>query len=311
MEKIELRIRGGLGNQLYQYSAAYYLLKKYHAKQLVIDTGEYEKYKVRNLEINQVLHNKNVLFSNDNHSLKNMIIRQVYQLYQKTYRIITRKRPSQKEFSFGKDKYLCVYIQGDYSHDYDCDFLHLYGYFVSSAIALAVKDDLIKDIWLPDSKKGRKYYEYSQLINNNWCIGVSIRCADDYKKNNWPICSSNYYRKGIEFILSRKQNQDPLVCVFADDIDFVKNEKWFNDYSNVVFIEGLSVCESFELLRNCSDYVCSNSSFSWWGAFLSYATKPIIVNPNKVFGGNDTKELDENTFYDEMFILNYSSGERV
>ena len=59
------------------------------------------------------------------------------------------------------------------------------------------------------------------------------------------------------------------IFIFSDDIKKIKREKWF-DGMEATYIDDVDVCESFELLRNCKNYVCSNSSFSWWGAFLSY-----------------------------------------
>lgn len=306
MDKIELRIMGGLGNQLYQYSAARFLQKKYNVKQIVIDSGEYDTYKVRNLEINQLLHNERVGFENVR-SAKNALYREFYHIYQKLYRMLIKKRPLQMIYGNDKDKYLCTYINCDLSTDLSCENLYLYGYFVSADIAISIREELMKEISLLDECKSNNYQDFLEKVESNSCIAVSIRCAEDYVKNNWPICSKLFYQRGIEYIL-KKQIDKSSIMIFADDIEKVKKETWFSEFENVIYVEGLSVCESFEIMRRCKDYVCSNSSFSWWGAFLSYSENPTRINPNKVFSG-DSGDIDQLTFYKNLIFLDYKTGE--
>lgn len=308
MKSIELRIMGGLGNQLYQYAAARYLQKKYNVKHIVIDSGEYDTYKIRKLEVVQLIHNNSINFKNDK-SVINRLYRERYHIYQKLYRMLLKKRPQQKIYCNKSKKYICTYISSDLSIKLRCDILHMYGYFVSAKNALVMKDELMQEIWLGDEFKGNKYNEFLKLVESKSCISVSIRCADDYVKNGWPVCSKKFYQKGLDYILNIKGVDHPIL-IFADDIDKVKNENWFAGYSNVFYIESLSVCESFEIMRRCSDYVCSNSSFSWWGAFLSYSIKPIRINPNKVFAG-ESECIDKLTYYNGLILTDYLTGEIV
>ena len=62
MKNINLRIMGGLGNQLYQYAAARYVQTVSKSEKIIIDVGGYETYKIRNLEINNIIKNQNVVF---------------------------------------------------------------------------------------------------------------------------------------------------------------------------------------------------------------------------------------------------------
>jgi hypothetical protein len=47
----------------------------------------------------------------------------------------------------------------------------------------------------------------------------------------------------------------------------------------------LSSAETLELMRYGSSFVIANSTFSWWGAFLSYANSPSVIAPAKWFKG--------------------------
>ena len=310
MDKIELRIMGGLGNQLYQYSSARYIQKKYNVKEMIIDCGEYDTYKIRNLEINQILHNDSVHIDNIK-SLKSFIFRETYHIYQKVYRTITKNRPKQI-ITFGKkNRYLNAYIESNLNINLECRTLHMYGYFVSAINAMSIRDELMNEIWLSDDKTSNKYLEYLEIITSSPSIAVSVRVADDYVNNSWPICSQKFYCSGIDYILNKKYlNTDTNIFVFADDINKIKKQEWFSKYDNVIYIQNISVCECFELMRKCSDYVCSNSSFSWWGAFLSYTQNPIRINPNKVYSGN-SMDVDQCTFYDGLTFLDYKTGEII
>lgn len=313
MDKIELRIMGGLGNQLYQYSAAKIIQKEYDYPRIDIDTGEYDTYKVRNLELNNLIHSENINFINpSSNSFLWYTIRLFYRIYQRLYHDITRKHAKQKCFKFGKNNYLCSSTEFVFPNNLNCNNLYLYGYFVSSSNAICIKKDLMNEVFLNSYENYDKYNYFLNMIKKTNTIGVSIRCADDYVLNGWPVCSKQFYINGID-IISKMKNYDDSdinIMIFADDIKKIKSEKWFIGFKNVTYIENVSVCESFQLLRNCNDYVCSNSSFSWWGAFLSYSDNPIIINPNKVFAGENAVD-DNNTFYEDMILLDYLEGTRI
>ena len=75
---------------------------------------------------------------------------------------------------------------------------------------------------------------------------------------------------------------------YLDDIKKVKEEFDFND--NEIFIEGCSALESLELLKMCDDFIISNSSFAWWGAYLSQNLHKTVIMPENWFVGLKTRD---------------------
>ena len=47
----------------------------------------------------------------------------------------------------------------------------------------------------------------------------------------------------------------------------------------------MSAAETLQTMRLCHGYVIGNSSFSWWGAKLSFQENPPVISPSKWFLG--------------------------
>ena len=63
-----------------------------------------------------------------------------------------------------------------------------------------------------------------------------------------------------------------------DDIDIVKNE--FDFPYPVIYVTPEDSSSGMRLMYNCKHYVIANSTFSWWGAYLSEYPKSIVVMPD-------------------------------
>jgi hypothetical protein len=69
--------------------------------------------------------------------------------------------------------------------------------------------------------------------------------------------------------------------VFSDDP--AQARQVFSEIPSAVFVddpEVLSAWESFSLMRRCQHFVISNSTFSWWAAWLSEAEGKQVVTPS-------------------------------
>jgi Glycosyl transferase family 11. len=73
-----------------------------------------------------------------------------------------------------------------------------------------------------------------------------------------------YYLKAIEII--SKEVNNPYFIFLSDDPDYVRD--CFEDIKPK-YISNNPVGVDFALMTLCEYGVCSNSTFSWWGAYLS------------------------------------------
>jgi len=92
-----------------------------------------------------------------------------------------------------------------------------------------------------------------------------------------PVVTREYILKAVE---SLKQKPDHIF-VLSDDLQWCKDN--LADLPNVKFIDWYE-SDGLWLLSLCHDFIISNSTFSWWGAFLSYKQDKQIIAPSTWFG---------------------------
>ncbi len=289
-----LRIQGGLGNQMFQYSYAYVLGKYYSSAEIICDVRGFEKYTRRRFELASFdLPILPILITDG--KLKYDIIIKLYHLYQAFYFKLTKKRPSKLSKSLCKKGYiLCGRFCGLPMVDLP-EEIYLYGYFSNEEVIRPYRNELC-EVFSVRHLVGNALAYKNRIKRDS--ISVSIRCGEDYKKDGWPICSKEYYQRAVDMLNPDRNRQ---LVVFADDIDRIKKEKWFGDY-NPLFIENISPNCQIELMKACQDYVIANSSFSWWGAYLGASMKESrIVAPVEWYVHTNTK--DTKLVFDNMTIL--------
>lgn len=112
-------------------------------------------------------------------------------------------------------------------------------------------------------------------------VAVHIRRGDyvsDQRANAYHgTCSKGYYESAMRFM--SENLQDPLFVFFSDDIEWTQRE--FGEQSNFLFINEprLQDYEELLLMASCKHNIIANSSFSWWGAWLNDDPKKIIIAP--------------------------------
>jgi len=123
-------------------------------------------------------------------------------------------------------------------------------------------------------------------------IALHIR-RGDYLINpkNHTNLGFDYYEKALD-----KFEKNRAVIIFSDDPVWCQEQEMFKN-SRFVLMVGNSNYADLCLMSLCHDFIIANSSFSWWGAWLSRNAGKKIFSPNssKWFGANlnhlDTSDL--------------------
>ncbi len=264
--KVIVRMQGGLGNQLFIFAFTLVIAEKNQCKQIVLDLRGYKTYKVRDYELMNLIDEGNVRYYN---KLKDFSLK--YELSRTTYHLLHRLFKDDKKTLRYLSKWGLYYCNKGASEISvsKCKNNYIYGYFQDSS-PIIKNDRLIrKSIIFSNNKE-------CEIDKTSIC--VSMRLGDDYRNLGWPICSERYYKEAINYILIRKMySEDTPVYVFADDFDRAKEMKISR---NVIYMTDYKPAEQLYLMSLCSDYVMSNSSFSWWGAYLGKKTDSIIISPD-------------------------------
>ena len=120
--------------------------------------------------------------------------------------------------------------------------------------------------------------ETYEFINNVRTTSIHVRRGDYVNHpTHHPTQSIEYYMQGIEIL----KDETDLFVVFSDDIQWCKDNL---KIENVIYIEDEKDYIELYLMSLCDNNIISNSSFSWWGAWLNENPRKKVIGPLKWFG---------------------------
>jgi hypothetical protein len=125
------------------------------------------------------------------------------------------------------------------------------------------------------------------ILSHN-SIALHVRRGDFVNHPRHLVLSLSYYRSALLYMSSFKK--DVKVFIFSDDIPWCKE-----NFGEVTFIEENDYL-SFELMRACKHFIISNSTFSWWPAYLS-------LNSTVIAPGNWGKDRKNGAVLHERRML--------
>ena len=169
--------------------------------------------------------------------------------------------------------------------------MNLHGYFQSEKYFENIQD-LIRFYFEPtDSIVQKLKSKYGNIFENS--CAVHVRRGDFVGNKTHQVCDHDYYNRAIELMISKIQIDNFLI--FSDDIVWCKA----NFPSDFHFIDGNLDVEDLFLLSFCANQIISNSSFSWWGAWLNKNPSKIIIAPKRWFADG---KLDDKDVYTKDMI---------
>jgi len=148
------------------------------------------------------------------------------------------------------------------------------GYFQSERYFKHRRSEIL-NLFRPSEEALNKVNEYKDLFEN---ISLHVRRTDYVKlyPNIHVPQTTEYYSNALE-----KLPKDLKVLVFSDDLKWCK-ENFIGD--RFVFIEEVDYIAIY-LMSKMKHHVIANSSFSWWGAWMSEHQDKTIIAPKVWFGG--------------------------
>jgi len=166
------------------------------------------------------------------------------------------------------------------------------GYFQSNKHFMSHNDEIRELFVFPEYIKTKINNALSKLKRP--ITGIHVRLGDYLQPGyitTHLTCTRDYYINAIEKI------EPSTVIVTTDDVE---NYTKYINIPNAIICNSKSELEDLYLLSHCDNMIMSNSSFSWWGAFLG-SKKKTVCAPSKWFGQDGPKDYSD--IYDKSWII--------
>lgn len=123
-------------------------------------------------------------------------------------------------------------------------------------------------------------------------IFVGIRRGDylsgKKERKHYGEYKEDYYLKGMDYIEKRVKN--PVFYVFSNDKEWVRLNMRFEGHTVRYVDNKLEDIEEFILMGRCKHAIMNNSTFYWWGAWMIKNPDKIVIAPRNWFA--DRKEIE-------------------
>jgi len=166
------------------------------------------------------------------------------------------------------------------------EWANLVGFFQSEKYFLNVRDELLEDFAF---KNGLDGVAQDAIKDIERPIALHIRRTDYAQYQHHPMQPLSYYEEALN-----KFDSDRHVIIFSDDPKWCHEQSLF-DGDRFLVSENDHLLD-LAMMRLCLDFIIANSSFSWWGAWMSTNKDKKVIAPKEWFGPpldkqNDTKDL--------------------
>lgn len=287
---IYVNLRGGLGNQLFQYASA---------RSFALDIND-----ELCLDLSGITNRDHNIFSLDNFNIEAEAVSNCY-IWQKkisrafsslSYRI-GKKIGYEKSYKFDvffspllnllgvyniengymkfrrsitKNKYINGYLQSD-------------KYFIANSDKIRGELSLKREVPAMNSRLSNEMQS-----RNSVCVHIR---RGDFVDVGGIVCTKNYYVNAVKYLAEKLVDAD--FYIFSNDIDWVKKNILFPVEVNFINEANPSYIE-LALMASCNNFIISNSTFSWWAQFLSKNEEKIVIAPDRWFVDGQREDIYQN-----------------
>lgn len=252
---IEAALNGRLGNWLFQYAAARSLALD-RGTRVVLDVSRYTSWR---------------------HPFAGHVVRPL-----RFFRLdatFTRSRVAMSEFA-------------EQGWGYDSEFhalasdTRLRGYFQSPRYWRGHEAQIKADLAPARLPRDAAFERLLADIDRGASIALHVRRGDylTTERELHQVCGDEYYERAIRFV--RERVSGARLYVFSDDPAWCRARFATRDPSATIVDLAASRAEpglDLHLMSRCKHHIISNSTYSWWGAWLAAAPGQIVCTPSRWF----------------------------
>jgi len=274
---IIIKIIGGLGNQMFQYS--FYRSLQSKGINVYADLSDFEDYPLHN----------------------GYELERIFKLTVRTPSkfILNLFKPNQTKWIFRKLKRVLdlkkTYRVEEMEFRFDPSFLsdtnkYYFGYWQNEGYFRDIADQIKQDFIFPKIVDIENE-TILQKITNTQSVSIHVR-RGDYLKDPLlgNVCNLDYYEEAILNINSK--TKDAQFFVFSDDVAWCRQNLKLENVSYIDLNKGKNSYIDMQLMSNCKHNIIANSSFSWWGAWLNNNTNKVVIAPGKWVNNLASDDID-------------------
>lgn len=273
-----VRLMGGLGNQMFQYAAARHYARITKSA-LYIDTSVLQyfetprEYALGAFPLHGKLNVRRVVLSSDGKAaLMYPAWTQTHDLH--AIPVIGRLVDAVAVLGATRIQILREASWGDDHSDWDN--VILVGYWQSPRYFAGSADEVRRDFSFSSIAMDRGNAYWMDRIGASESVAVHVRRGDYLSPeiaSKFGLCSAEYFCAAMTRM--REQLTAPRFFVFSDDMEWCRGNLNGADVDFVDVNSASAPVQDLRLITACRHQVISNSSFSWWAAWL--AAKPNLV----------------------------------
>ena len=288
---IFIRLSGGIGNQLFQYG---------FGRSLSHDLGTELFFDISHFDYERQKEIQHVVYGLHSFNIKGIVGNYPYSELKDDGIVRYHERIFKEATGFPNEGFLDnlsslelpAYFDGFWNSEKHNDQRQ----YISETY-FKHNEELIKE----DLKFNYSLNKFNQEIADDICghnsIAIHMRRGEYKNFSEFGTCSIEYYEEAIKHIALKVKN--PKFFIFTEDHEWVKNNINIPfPHSHVVYKEGKESIgrdywELLQLMSLCDHFIIANSTFSWWGAWLSENNNKLIISPDPWF--QSRRILDINT----------------
>ena len=285
MSKIIVILAGGLGNQMFQYALGRAIsIKKNGNLVLDISNFQHDSFYKRNYELKcfKIPVNIKTKLSKNKISIARLLFR-----FSENLKLIHRiLKP-----------FIALEVNSNYAEpslkSSTSSKFYIVGYWQDERYFREIRSTIINEFSLHGNFSGKNKLLSNQIKNTKNPVAIHVRRLHgvetkinatpdkESEKLKWAV-SADYYIKAIDKI--SMEVDKPTFFIFSDYPIWAKEN--FNIQHHSVFLNN-DRGEDYEdiiLMSLCKHHIIANSSFSWWGAWLSESPHQIVIAPKNATG---------------------------
>lgn len=273
---IVFQAQGGLGNQLFQYATARRLAMR-HDTPVAVDDHWFDHPRPgetpRPLELGHY-----------------PVAMQRPTKRERSKWTVLRSRWARHMPSFA----LPLRLVKEYGHGVNAEVLtlpndcYLSGFWQSEAYFSDIRDTLLREL-TPITPPSDLDMLVMDRMRSTRSVSIHVRRGDYVTLASASayhgLCTLDYYRRAIEAVA--QQCGDLTLFIFSDDPEWTREHLRAPFPTHYVNHNPSSLAfQDLRLMSECQHHIIANSSFSWWGAWLSRSYDGIKIAPQRWYAAD-------------------------